>query len=806
MARLRASEYLFFLPIYFLVWLFIKIGQAPFKLIYLLILVLYFSYKEFLFPLFKLINSKLFTPKVNFPQPKVSTPLPSYPKPEVYHLTQPNKLSPAWRIHFNFIKRKRGRPRTQPLLPFYLGKIKRILDFIFPKPLRIGAALLIIGGLVIGYSYFLVEIARDLPSPERLTDLKEPLTTKIYDRNGEFLYQIYEGRNRSLVKLQDLPPQLINATVAIEDKHFFEHKGVDIFAILRAIAANAKKEDLQGGSTITQQLIKNTLLTPERTYERKIKEVFLAYWAERIFSKQEILQMYFNEAPYGGASWGIEAASETYFNKPAKDLSLAESAFLAGLPVSPTQYSPFGAHPEYAKERQKQVLAKMVEENYISSSRADEAFKEELKFNSPRNSIKAPHFVMYIRSVLAEKYGEKVVSQGGLKIITTLDLKTQEMAEKVVSEEVAKLENLKVSNGATMITDAKTGQILAMVGSKDYFDPKMGNFNVSIALRQPGSSIKPVTYATAFKQGFTPGTLLLDSPVAFKNKWEVYAPVNYDGKFHGPVTVRTALGSSYNVPAVKSLALVGIPSMIQTAKDLGITTFDDPNRYGLSLTLGGGEVRLIDMMAVYGTFSQMGVRHDAQGILKVVDSNGVVLEDNTTSPGSQVLQAGIAYMITSILTDNSARTPAFGPNSLLNIPGYSVAVKTGTTDSKRDNWTFGYTPEYVIGVWVGNNNNEPMDPTLTSGVTGATPIWNKLTVNLLQSKPNLSFVKPDDIIESQIDGKKDLSLVGQTPKSVTGLNRKKVQDDQTKEEKEVITFTDPFSSFTSDQTGQIKRP
>ncbi|MBI3486083.1 PBP1A family penicillin-binding protein [Candidatus Daviesbacteria bacterium] len=722
-----------------LVWLLTRLGQLPIKLVYYLALFLYTTY-------LKIISlPKFFIPKkssFNYPKKPAKLNTIYFNQPISKEELKPKTHHPSlgWRLTLGLIrKKKRGRPRTQPYISYAGKKVKRYSNRFLPSPLRVGLALIFITGVLFAYSYFLINIAHNLPSPERLNDLAEPLTSNFYDRHGNLIYRLYEGRNRSLVKLNDLPDSLKKATIAIEDKHFYEHPGVDFFAIMRAVISDAQQREVQGGSTITQQLIKNTLLTPERTFDRKIKEVLLAYWTERLFNKDQILQMYFNEAPYGGTAWGIEAASETYFNKKAHDLDLAESAFLAGLPASPTEYSPFGAHPELAKQRQRQVLDRMTEDNYISKSQADLAFSEDLNFNSPNTFIKAPHFVMYIRSILAQKYGEKVVSQGGLQVYTTIDLDAQAMAEKVVSEEVEKLAPLRVSNGAAMITDSKSGEILAMVGSKDYFDKDVGNFNVTLAPRQPGSSIKPITYATGFKQGYSPGTILLDTPTVFKNEWETYAPVNYDGKFHGPVTIRTALGSSFNVPAVKMLALVGVPNMIATAKDLGITTFTDPNRYGLSLTLGGGEVRLIDMMSAYGTFSQMGMKHTAQGVLKVVDSAGQVLEDNQNDPGERVLSPGVAYLITNILTDNAARSLAFGPNSLLLIPGHTVAVKTGTTDNKRDNWTFGYTPEYVVGVWVGNNNNEPMDPQLTSGITGAAPIWNKIMTNLLLDKPDLAF-------------------------------------------------------------------
>ena len=664
---------------------------------------------------------------------------------------------------------KRGRPK------------KRII----PRKYKIIASTLFLVSCFFLYTLFTIQAARSLPSPQKLIS-NEPLTTEFFDRNGTLLYRLYEGRNRTLVNLNDLPKHLIQATIAIEDKNFYSHPGFDLQAIIRAAINNLQKGQQQGASTITQQLIKNTLLTPEKSFSRKFKEIFLAFWAERIYSKDEILQMYFNEAPYGGPAWGIEAASETYFGKSAHNLTLAESTFLAGLPVSPTEFSPYGSRPELAKARQQQVLERMVKDKYITKPEADETFSEELALLPRSNQIKAPHFVMFVRDLLSQKYGPRVVSQGGLKIYTTLDLELQEKTEEIVKNEISNLSNLRVTNGAAMITDTQTEEILAMVGSKDYHEPKFGNFNVTTALRQPGSSIKPITYATAFKKGFSPANTILDIPVNFKDGTRNYSPVNYDGKFHGPVSIRQALGSSYNIPAVKMLATVGIEDMINTARDLGITTFNDTSRFGLSLTLGGGEVRMIDMMSVYGALSQNGYKKYPTPILKVADSSGNVLEEYEDR-SQQTLEPAVAYLITDILKDNRARTPAFGPFSLLNIPGYEVAVKTGTSDNKRDNWTFGYTPKFVVGIWVGNNDNSPMNPALSSGVTGAAPIWNKIMHTLLDGTENIAFAKPAGIIEAVIDGRRDLAAAGILPKSLVRVT--KAEDK--------LTFQDAFTVFAT---------
>jgi len=700
---------------------------------------------------------------------------------------QPPKLSfPTLYISFSkFTPSKRGRPRKAPALVYYHKRLSYFISKKVPKRVKIGFALVIAITVFISYTSFILAAAYQLPSPNRLIASERPLTTEFYDRNGTLLYRLYEGRNRTLVKLDDLPWYLKQATIAIEDKNFYHHFGIDPLAIARALYHNYQNGTLEGASTLTQQLIKNSLLTSEKTFSRKAKEAILAVWSETIYSKDEILEMYLNEAPYGGPAWGIEAAAKTYFGKSAKDLSLAESTYLAGLPASPSEFSPYGTKPDLGKSRQEQVLDRMVEEKYLTKEEAEKAKTEKLSFLPPVINIEAPHFVMYVKNLLSQKYGDRVVSQGGLKIYTTLDLGLQKAVETIVADEVSKLSGLNVSNGAALITDPKTGQILAMVGSKNYFQPQFGNFNATLGLRQPGSSIKPVTYVTAFKKGYGPGNTVLDTPVVFRDEWgNTYAPVNYDGTFHGPVSIRTALGSSYNIPAVKLLATVGVDETIQTARDLGITTFTDPKRYGLSLTLGGAEVRMIDMMAVYGTFATNGLYNLPTPILKVADSEGNVLEEYKET-GQRVLQPELAYLITSILSDNKARTPAFGTESLLNFSG--VAVKTGTTDNKRDNWTFGYTPNFVVGVWVGNNNNDPMNPALTSGITGAAPIWNRIIKGLLSANPDTNFVRPGGIVEVTIDGRKDLAVAGILPKELVRVRA----------EKDTTKFFDAFSSYAT---------
>ncbi len=607
--------------------------------------------------------------------------------------------------------------------------------------------------------YFL--ILKDLPSPNRLTTKEQVVSTKIYDRSGQLLYTLYNGnQNRTLISLNGVPEYLKEATIAIEDKDFYYHQGFSIRGIIRAIQRNVFKHSIEGGSTITQQLVKNALLSPEKTLIRKVKEFVLALEVELLFTKDEILQMYFNEIPYGGTAYGAEAAAKTYFGKSAKDLTLAEAALLAGLPAAPTRFSPFGANPQLAFERQEQVLQRMIEEKYITEEEREQALKQKIVFAPQRTDIKAPHFVMYVKDLLVKKYGQRIVEEGGLEVITSLDLETQKMAEEMVKQEVGKLEKLHVTNGAALVTDPETGEILAMVGSKDYFDAvNDGNVNVTTRLRQPGSTIKVVNYTVALQNGYTAASIISDTPVAYQISGSpIYAPVNYDNRFHGNVTLRTALACSYNVPAVKVLASYGIGKMVQMGQDMGITTWEDSSRFGLSLTLGGGEVKMTDLAVVYGTLANMGKKVELQSILKVVDYKGKVLENyysfdedpkngvqaKEEQTGKQVISPEIAYVLSDVLSDNKARTPAFGPRSDLVIPNNQVAVKTGTTNDKRDNWTIGYTSDYLVAVWVGNNDNSPMSA-VASGVTGASPIWNNIMKNLLADKLSHQFSKPQEL-------------------------------------------------------------
>lgn len=611
---------------------------------------------------------------------------------------------------------------------------------------------------------FYIVILKDLPSVGKLEYTEIPQSSKIYDRNGKLLFDVFEDQNRTYVALSDIPLTLQHATIAIEDKDFYKHQGINpIGGVLRAISATITGGSLQGGSTLTQQLVKSALLTPERTITRKIREIILAYLVEKRYDKNRILELYLNQIPYGGTAWGVGTASEKFFGKSVKDLTLAESALLAGLPQAPTLYSPFGSRPDLAITRQHEVLKRMVDDGYITNEEAEQAKKESLTFAKPRN-IKAPHFVMYVKELLAEKYGEDTLSGGGLKITTTLDLDLQEYAEASLSAEIRKLSPMHVTNGAALVTNPATGEILSMVGSTDYFASPSGSFNVTTALRQPGSSIKPINYGIGIENKIiTPATMFLDVPTCFGiPNLPNYCPKNYDGKFHGPTQVRLALGNSYNIPAVKMMALNTVETFVASASAWGLDTIKDASKFGLSLTLGGGEVRMTDMAEAFGIFANGGIRKDLVAIRKVVDKNGTVLEKlddpNLDKPipsqillkGPRVISGETAFLMSHILLDNNARQDAFGPSSSLVIPGKAVSVKTGTTDDLRDNWTIGFTPLALVAVWVGNNDNSEMNRNLVSGVTGAAPIWNTIMKRVLSGKPDIWPKQPTGVVGAQI--------------------------------------------------------
>lgn len=603
--------------------------------------------------------------------------------------------------------------------------------------------------VVFSFSFLLFTLFKDLPSPTKLRTVELPVSTKIFDRNGKLLYEVWAEQKRTPIELEDVPEYLIQATVAIEDKDFFKHRGFSYKGISRALFNIVFRRRLQGGSTITQQLVKTALLTPERTLRRKIREATLAFATEIIYSKDEILQMYLNQVPYGGEAWGIETASEKYFGKKVNELNLAEAALLAGLPQAPTAYSPFGAHPERAKIRQEQVLRRMSEDGYISESEKLKAQNEKLVFASQKVDIKAPHFVMYLKEILVEKYGQKMVEQGGLRVKTTLDLDLQEFAQETVASEVAKLKSSKISNGAVLVTKPKTGEILAMVGSKNYWAEDIdGKVNVTLASRQPGSAIKPINYALGFINGYSPATVLNDIPTCFSVPGQpLYCPHNFDGGYRGPMQIRFALGNSVNLPAVKMLYLNGIEKMVELARKMGIESFQDPARYGLSLTLGGGEVKMTEMAVAFGVFANSGIRVNLNPILRVENYQGKVLEEFEVQEEERVLPVEVSYLISHILLDNNARAGVFGTSSYLVIPGHAVSVKTGTTNDRRDNWTIGFTPSLLTVVWNGNNDNTP---TGTFGATSAAPIWNKIMREALKDEPDEWPSMPENIVGRQV--------------------------------------------------------
>ncbi|MDA1079473.1 MAG: transglycosylase domain-containing protein, partial [bacterium] len=621
---------------------------------------------------------------------------------------------------------------------------------------------------IAGFLYVL----RDLPSPTKLqTSETYAVSSQIFDRNGVLLYEIIGDEHRIPIKLADLPKHVTQAVVAIEDKNFYSHWGFDVTGIIRALRANITGGQVQGGSTITQQLVKNALLTREKTVTRKIKEGVLAVITELIYSKDEILEMYLNYISYGGTSVGIEAASQTYFDKPAKDLTLSEATLLAGLPQAPTKYSPFGSTPEKGKERQQAVLRRMAEDDYITKIEEAAAASEPIQFAISRSDIAAPHFVFYVRDLLYEEFGVDTVERGGLRVTTTLDLDLQKTAEASLSAELLTLERYQVSNGAALVVKPNTGEILAMIGSKDYFDSEQdGQVNVTLAERQPGSSIKPLMYATAFQdKTLNPGSILIDAPTCFTSAGQKpYCPKNYDGSYSGPVAVRRSLANSLNITAVKALRTLGVERFMEVATALGITTWNDPSRYGLSLTLGGGEVRMIDMAQAFGTLANEGVKVPLTPVLRIEDYKGNVLreldrekrladleflsdfDEQTAGDLQRVMDRAPAYLVSHILQDNPARQHAFGLRSELVIPNQIVSVKTGTTNELRDNWTIGYTPEFLVATWVGNNDNTRMNGRVVSGVTGAAPIFNDIMRFVLADREPVWQEKPPDVLSAQV--------------------------------------------------------
>jgi 1A family penicillin-binding protein len=616
-----------------------------------------------------------------------------------------------------------------------------------------------LGFVAVGFLFIWIGTAK-IPDFRSLNDRKILNSTKIYDRTGEILlYDLHNDIKRTIIPFNTMGDNIKHATVAIEDKEFYSHHGIRPTSIARAFYANIIKGESQGGSTITQQVIKNSLLTQEKSISRKFKEWILSVKVDNTLGKDEILTIYLNENPYGGTIYGIQEASQSYFKKNPADLTVAEAAYLAAIPQAPSRYSPYGKNRALLDNRKNLVLLNMKQQGYITEEDYSKAKAEVVAF-APQEQvgIKAPHFVFFVRDFLLNKYGEDTVYTGGLKVITTLDYSLQEKAEKIIKDQVEKNEKAyKASNSGLVAIDPKTGQIITMVGSRDYFgkglpegctpgvdckfDP---NFNAAIAPRQPGSSFKPFAYATAFKKGFLPETVIFDVPTEFSNSCDTnkstcYNPDNYDNLFKGPISMRSALAESRNVPSVKTLYLAGLDDTLKLAKDMGIHSLGEAKTYGLTLVLGGGEVSLLDMTSAYGVFANNGIRVPPTPILSVTDKDGKIIEEYKKEE-IEVLPKNVALQISDVLSDNNARIPTFGANSPLYFAGRDVAAKTGTTNDNRDGWLVGYTPNMAVGVWSGNNDNSKM---VKGGSAVSGPAWHAFMAEVLKVTPNEQFEDPD---------------------------------------------------------------
>ena len=595
-------------------------------------------------------------------------------------------------------------------------------------------------------------------------------STKIYDRTGEILlYDVHSTIRRTVVPSDSISPYIKHATVAIEDADFYQHHGIKISSIFRAVLANfLSQEYSQGGSTITQQVVKNALLTTDKKVSRKLKEWVLAPQLEKIMTKDEILVVYLNEIPYGGNMYGVENAAKQFFGKKAVDVTIAEAAYLAAIPQATTYYSPYGKNRSGLEDRKNLVLLKMKNVGFITNDEYIEATKEKVEFlPQDQYGIKAPHFVFFVRNELEKLFGVEKVDQGGLKVITTLDYPLEIKAEELVKKTaLTNEENFNASNAGLVAIDPKTGDLLAMVGSRDYFDKNIdGNFNITTAHRQPGSTMKPIIYAKLFEKGYTPETVLFDLQTEFSSECTpdgdpinptitatttCYHPENYDGVFRGPISIREALAQSINIPAIKSIYLAGIKDSLILAKDLGITSLGNADQYGLTLVLGGGEVSPLELTGAYGVFANDGIRVPYRSILSVTDSAGKALVVPTTR-SYQAVPTQIARTISNILSDNIARTPAYGSHSVLYFPGIDVAAKTGTTNDYKDAWTIGYTPNIVIGVWAGNNDNTSMEKKVAGQIVA--PLWSSVMREAISMRPKEYFTEPEKV---ELDGQKPI--------------------------------------------------
>ena len=645
-------------------------------------------------------------------------------------------------------------PQRKYYRTIYKGSRKKKIVFFLVELLIIVALLLIFTGAGLFIYY-----AKDFPRPEKFAERTFVQSTKIFDRSGEvLLYEFYDEEKRETISLEETPQHFKNAIIAAEDARFYEHFGLDVRGIIRAIKVNIKlRKPLQGASTITQQLIRSTFLTREKTIKRKIREVILTLELERRYSKDQILEWYINQVPFGPNVYGVEAASKTFFSKPAQELTMAESATLAALIQAPGYFSPYGEHIDELSIRKNYILDRLVQERYATEEEAEGAKQEEISFVEIRQGIRAPHFVFYVQEYLVAKYGRTFLDQKGLKIYTSLDWELQKIAEEVVRQGVARNKGFRAHNASLVAIDPKTGEILAMVGSADWFadpfpegctpgkdclfDPKVNIATYNIG-RQPGSAFKPFVYATAFQKGYEDTTTVIDEETNFGIfGGKPYIPQNYDGRFRGEVTLREALAQSINVPSVKVLAyLAGQSDSIENARRFGITTLTRPNSfYGLSIVLGGGEVKLLDMLSAYGVFATEGLRVLPLSVIKIEDAEGNIIEQNKRTP-RRVLEREVARLISDILSDNDARAPLFGTRSPLYFADYQVAVKTGTTNDYRDAWTLGYTPSIVAGVWAGNNDNSPI--ARQPGVMISSPIWRAFMEQALLRFPKEQFTAP----------------------------------------------------------------
>ncbi len=633
----------------------------------------------------------------------------------------------------------RSRKITLPRIPHWLtvGMLGAVAMLLF-----------ILGGIIIWAAVM------PIPAINDFENRQVAQSTKIYDRTGNVvLYDVHGAVRRTSVLLDQISPMIQDATVSIEDDTFWQNSGFRPLSFLRAMFVDIfAGQYAQGGSTITQQVVKNTLLTQSKTIPRKIEEIILALRLTRSYSKDQILSAYLNEVPYGGTIYGVEEASQHYFGVSSHDVDIAEAAYLAALPQAPTYLSPYGNHRSDLDARKDLVLSKMKNLGYITADQYNSAKAETVTFKTEVTAgIKAPHFVFYVLEYLEKKYGVDAVEQGGMRVITSLDYDLQQKMESVVSNHAPDmLKNFNAHNEAMVAIDPKTGQILAMMGSPDYFnDSIQGKFNDALALRQPGSSFKPFVYATAFEKGYTPGTVVFDLKTQFStacspqdvanNTPPCYSAQNYDQQFVGPITLRDAIAQSRNIPSLKTLYVAGIPDSIKTAQDLGITSLGDPSLYGLTLVLGGGEVSLLEETGAYGVFANDGVKNPTTGILQVIDKNGSVLEQYSPQP-IRVLDPQIARQISSVLSDDTARAPDFGVHGPLWFDGADVADKTGTTNDSRDAWILGYTPSIAVGAWAGNNNNSPMVKNIAAFIV--TPMWHDFMAYAIQKYPADNFPPP----------------------------------------------------------------